>query len=83
VSSDGTIAFFATGYLAPYGQGFVTMHTNDGSIIEQLLLPIEPELLYVLPDNSAVVTQGRVCQQLSPNSYSCGPMQDVYVTYER
>jgi hypothetical protein len=82
VSADGTMAFFATGYLAPYGQGFVTVHTSDGRIIEQQLLPVAPELLYVLPDNSAVVAQGRICQQLSPSSYSCGPMADVYVIYE-
>ena len=80
LSSDGALAFFSTGYLAAYGTGFVSIRTNDGSIIEQQSLPIVPEVLFALPDGSMIITHGRVCTQLSPTSFRCERLRDVYAT---
>jgi hypothetical protein len=80
ITADGTLAMFSTGYLAAYGFGFVTIRTSDGTIVEQQSLPIVPDVLHVLPDGSAVITQGTVCQQLSQSSYSCRRLGDVFLT---
>jgi hypothetical protein len=79
LAPDGSAVYFPTGYAYAKGHGVAKARTSDGATVEQQLLPIVPELIYVFPDGATLVANGRRCTTLGPGHFSCSPPDDVYV----